>query len=334
MSQSRQLAAIMFTDIVGYTAMMGNNEQKAFELLRKNREIQKPIIEEFGGQWIKELGDGVMASFSAASNAVYAAIKIQEACFNSKAFELRIGIHQGEVVFENGDVFGDAVNIASRLQSLAPPAGIYVSESVHRNVSNKNDIRSEFLRVENLKNVREPIQVYKIFSAGNEVNEIMSKRLINSSIIPEYDYDVHISYRYNDNNYDGWVTEFVEKLNQELSATLKDKLTIFFDKNPEDKRMGFENEDGSSSPKINSLIFIPIISLTYCDVNSPIWKNEFRVFQEEIKNDSFGTNIKLPNGNTTSRVIPVKIHDIDMDDVKLLESSLSSGLRSIDFINR
>ena len=334
MSQSRQLAAIMFTDIVGYTAMMGNDEQKAFELLRKNREIQKPIIEEFGGQWIKELGDGVMASFSAASNAVYAAIKIQEACFHSKAFELRIGIHQGEVVFENGDVFGDAVNIASRLQALAPPAGIYVSESVHRNIANKTDIRSEFLRIENLKNVKEPIQVYKIFSAGNEVNEIKSKRLINSSIIPEYDYDVHISYRYNDNNYDGWVTEFVEKLNQELSATLKDKLTIFFDKNPEDKRVGFENEDGSTTTKINSLIFIPIISLTYCDVNSPVWKNEFRIFQEEIKNDSFGTTIKLLNGNIASRVIPVKIHDIDTEDVKLLESALSGGLRSIDFIYR
>ena len=334
MTQSRQLAAIMFTDIVGYTAMMGNNEQKAFELLRKNREIQKPIIEEFGGQWIKELGDGVMASFAAASNAVYAAIKIQEACFNSKAFELRIGIHQGEVVFENGDVFGDAVNIASRLQALAPPAGIYVSESVHRNLANKNDIRSEFLRIENLKNVKEPIQVYKIFSAGNEVNETKSKRLINSSIITEYDYDVHISYRYNDNNYDGWVTEFVEKLNQELSATLKDKLTIFFDKNSEDKRMGFENEDGSTSPKINSLIFIPIISLTYCDESSPVWKNEFRIFQQEIKNDNFGANIQLPNGNTASRIIPVKIHDIDTDDTRLLESELSGGLRSIDFIYR
>ena len=79
MSQSRQLAAIMFTDIVGYTAMMGNDEQKAFELLRKNREIQKPIIEEFGGRWIKELGDGILASFSSVSDAVNAAIKIQEA---------------------------------------------------------------------------------------------------------------------------------------------------------------------------------------------------------------------------------------------------------------
>jgi class 3 adenylate cyclase len=334
MSQNRRLAAIMFTDIVGYTAMMGNDEQKAFELLKKNREIQKPIIEEFGGQWIKELGDGVMASFSAVSNAVYAAIKIQEACYQAKEFELRIGIHQGEVVFENNDIFGDAVNIASRLQAIAPPAGIYISHSVQRDLANKNDIRSEFVRVENLKNVKEPIQVYKIFSAANEVNETKSKRLINSSIIPLFDYDVHISYRYHDNNYDGWVTEFVEKLNQELNATLKDKLTIFFDRNPEEKRIGFENIDGTVGPKINSLIFIPVISQTYCDVSSPVWNNEFKVFQEEIKNDNIGSTIKLANGNTVSRVIPIRIHDIDTEDVKLLESELSGGLRSIDFIYR
>src|ERR1700712_3063787 len=142
MIQSRQLAAIMFTDIVGYTSLMGNNEQRAFELLRKNREIQKPIIEEFRGRWIKELGDGVLASFATVTDAVYAAIKIQQACQLTNEYLLRIGIHQGEVVFENGDIFGDAVNIASRLQALAPPAGIFVSESVHRNISNKNDIRS------------------------------------------------------------------------------------------------------------------------------------------------------------------------------------------------
>ena len=285
MSQSRRLAAIMFTDIVGYTALMGNDEQKAFELLRKNREIQKPIIEEFGGRWIKELGDGIMASFPAVSNAVHAAIKIQEACFNSKAFQLRIGIHQGEVVFENDDIFGDAVNIASRLQVLAPPAGIFVSESVQRDLSNKHDIRSEFVGLENLKNVKDPIQVYKIFSAGNEPGEVRSQRLTRASILPDYDYDIHISYRYNDNKYDGWVTEFVEKLNQELSATLKDKLSIFFDKNPEDKRGVFQNDDGSVTQKIKSLIFIPVISQTYCDTNSPVWKNEFRIFQNEIKND-------------------------------------------------
>jgi class 3 adenylate cyclase len=334
MSQSRQLAAIMFTDIVGYTAMMGNDEQKAFELLRKNREIQKPIIEEFGGRWIKELGDGVLASFPLVSSAVYAAIKIQDACYNSKAFELRIGIHQGEVIFENDDIFGDAVNIASRLQALAPPSGIFVSHSVQRDLANKKDIRSEFVRTENLKNVKEPIQVYKIFSAANESNEVKSQRLTNSSILPGYDYDIHVSYRYNDNKYDGWVSEFVEKLNQELGATLKDKLSIFFDKNPEERREGIKSEDGSDSHQIKSLIFIPIISQTYCDVNSPVWKNEFSTFQEEIKNDSIGSNIKLTNGNTASRVIPTRIHDIDTEDVKLLESQLSGSLRSIDFIYR
>lgn len=325
MSQSRQLAAIMFTDIVGYTSLMGNNEQKAFELLRKNREIQKPIIEEFGGRWIKELGDGILASFPAVSNAVYAAIKIQEACYDSGAFELRIGIHQGEVVFENDDIFGDAVNIASRLQALAPPAGIFVSESVQRDLSNKNDIRSEFVGVENLKNVKDTIRVYKIFSAAKETKEATSQRLVNSSMLQDYDYDIHISYRYNDNKYDGWVSEFVDKLNQELSATLKDRLSIFFDRNPEEK---------SSAQKIKSLIFIPVISQTYCDVNSPVWKNEFRIFQDEIKSDSIGSNIKLPTGNMVSRVIPVKIHEIDTDDIKLLESELSGGLRSIDFIYR
>ena len=334
MLQSRQLAAIMFTDIVGYTALMGNNEQKAFELLHKNREIQKPIIEEFGGRWIKELGDGVLASFPLVSSAVYAAVKIQEACYNSKAFELRIGIHQGEVVFENEDIFGDAVNIASRLQALAPPAGIYVSESVQRDLANKNDIRSEFVRVENLKNVKEPIRVYKIFSAGKEPSVAKSQRLIRSSILPDYDYDIHISYRYNDNKYDGWVSELVDKLNQELSATLKDKLSIFFDKSPEDKREEFQQEDGTFTPKIKSLLFIPVISQTYCDNNSPVWKNEFRIFQDEIKNDHIGGTIKLSNGNMVSRVMPIKIHDIDSDDIKLLESELSGGLRSIDFIYR
>lgn len=334
MPQSRKLAAIMFTDIVGYTALMGNDEQKAFELLRINREIQKPIIEEYGGQWIKELGDGVMATFTAVSNAAYAAIKIQEACFKTKAFQLRIGIHQGEVVFENNDIFGDAVNIASRLQAQALPGTIFVSGSVQKDISNKNDITSEFVRVENLKNVKEPVMVYQIFSGANEKKEIEHQPVNKSSIIPGFDYDIYISYRYNDNKYDGWITEFTEKLNQELSSTLKDKLTIFIDKNPEEKRELSSREGIAGTNKNKSLIFIPIVSQTYCDPNSIIWKNEFKVFLDEIKNDSIGRVIKLPNGNEVSRMIPVKIHDIDTEDVKLLESELSGSLRSIDFIYR
>src|SRR5687767_3729161 len=105
MSSTRQLAVIMFTDIVGYTALMGRDEQMAFELLEKNRLLQRPIIEQHNGKWIKELGDGVMASFNTVSDAVNAAIRIQQQCNASKEFQLRIGIHLGEVVFENEDVF-------------------------------------------------------------------------------------------------------------------------------------------------------------------------------------------------------------------------------------
>ncbi len=162
MSQTRQLAAIMFTDIVSYTALMGKDEQLAFEFLVKNRALHKPIIEEFNGRWIKELGDGAMASFNTVSDAVNAALKIQEGCNLTKDYQLRIGIHQGEVVFENEDIFGDAVNIAARIQAAAKPGCIYISESVHHNVSNKKDIQSSFVKEETLKNVKEPVRIYEV----------------------------------------------------------------------------------------------------------------------------------------------------------------------------
>src|SRR5688572_1393755 len=162
MISSRQLAAIMFTDIVGYTAIMGRDEQKAFELLKKNRELQKPIIEQYNGRWIKELGDGVMASFNTVSDAVNAAIKIQQTCNASKQFQLRIGIHLGEVVFENDDVIGDGVNIASRIQAIANPGSIYISETVHNSISNKKEFQTRFVKEERLKNVKEPVRIYQV----------------------------------------------------------------------------------------------------------------------------------------------------------------------------
>ena len=166
MSSSRQLAAIMFTDIVGYTALMGRDEQKAFELLEKNRQIQKPIIEHYNGKWIKELGDGVMASFNTVSDAVAAAIKIQQICNAAKKFQLRIGIHLGEVVFEDNDVFGDGVNIASRLQAIANPGSIFISESVYNSISNKKEFHSKFFIEQRLKNVKEPVKIYQVVAEG------------------------------------------------------------------------------------------------------------------------------------------------------------------------
>ena len=173
MSQSRQLAAIMFTDIAGYTSSMGEDEQKAFELLRHNRQLQKPLIEQYGGKWIKEMGDGILASFTTVTDAVLCAITIQEASIHIPGLKLRIGIHLGEVIFENDDVFGDGVNIASRIQALAPIGGIWVSESVHNNISNKKEIESRFVKEEVLKNVKGRVRIYEIklkYKQGSELH--------------------------------------------------------------------------------------------------------------------------------------------------------------------
>ena len=169
MSQSRQLAAIMFTDIVGFTALMGSDEQKTFDILEKNRQIHKPIISTYNGRWIKELGDGVMASFGNVSDAVNAAIKIMEACNAANEYQLCIGIHLAEVVFENDDVFGDGVNIAARIQSAAAPGCIFISESVHRNVSNKTGIETRFAKEAILKNVSQPIRMYQVLVEGGNI---------------------------------------------------------------------------------------------------------------------------------------------------------------------
>ena len=162
MSQNRQLAAIMFTDIVGYTALMGKDEQRAFEILKKNRQIQRPLIEHHNGKLLKEMGDGILASFHTVSDAVYCALEIQNRTKKEGDFQLRIGIHLGEVVFEKNDVFGDGVNIASRIQSIAPEGETVVSESVYRNIANKKGLQVEFLREEMLKNVDTPIKIYRV----------------------------------------------------------------------------------------------------------------------------------------------------------------------------
>jgi TolB-like protein/class 3 adenylate cyclase len=164
MLPNRQLAVIVFTDIVGYTALMGEDEKKAFELLQKNRNIQHPLIVKHSGRFIKELGDGILATFSTATDAVTCSLDIQQSCTTLDDLKLRIGIHMGEVIFENGDVFGDGVNIAARLQALAPVSGIWISESVYNSISNKREFAAKFMGQESLKNVKELIRVYEVSS--------------------------------------------------------------------------------------------------------------------------------------------------------------------------
>ena len=153
-----------------------------------------------------------------------------------------------------------------------------------------------------------------------------------SSIIEGYSYDVFISYRQNDNKYDGWVTEFVDNLNKELEANIKDKISVYFDINPKDGLLETDSVDKSLEDKLKCLIFIPIISRTYCDPQSFAWQHEFCAFNKSAKEDQFGRDIKLANGNVASRILPIKINDIDPEDKTLLENELGGLLRSIEFI--
>ena len=117
-------------------------------------------------RWIKELGDGVMASFNTVSDAVNAAIKIQEACNAAKDFQLRIGIHQGEVIFENNDVYGDAVNIASRIQTLGVPGSVLFSKNITDEIRNNSEFQITSLGSFEFKNVEEPIEVFALSNPG------------------------------------------------------------------------------------------------------------------------------------------------------------------------
>jgi len=153
-----------------------------------------------------------------------------------------------------------------------------------------------------------------------------------ASLIPGYNYDIFISYRQKDNKGDRWVSEFVESLKTELESTFKEEISVYFDVNPQDGLLETHDVDASLKEKLKCLIFIPIISRTYCDPKSFAWEYEFKAFVEQASKDQFGLKVKLPNGNVASRVLPVRIHDLDAADIDLCETIIEGVLRGIDFI--
>jgi tetratricopeptide (TPR) repeat protein len=153
-----------------------------------------------------------------------------------------------------------------------------------------------------------------------------------ASLVPGYEYDIFISYRQKDNKYDGWVTEFVDNLNRELEATFKERINVYFDINPHDGLLETHDVDASLKEKLKCLVFIPIISRTYCDQRSFAWEHEFKAFIDQASRDDFGLKVRLPNGNIASRVLPVRIHELDIADIRLCESVLGGPIRGIDFV--
>jgi tetratricopeptide (TPR) repeat protein/TolB-like protein len=153
-----------------------------------------------------------------------------------------------------------------------------------------------------------------------------------ASLIPGFEYDIFISYRQKDNKGDNWVTKFVEALKTELDSTFKEDISVYFDINPHDGLLETHDVDESLKDKLKCLIFIPVISKTYCDPKSFAWEHEFKTFIGIASHDQFGLKVNLRSGNVGNRVLPVRIHDLDHDDIKQCESLLGGVIRGVDFV--
>jgi len=163
---TRQLAAIMFTDMVGYTALMQQNEQLAIQKREHSKKIFEESLAKHDGKLLQYYGDGTMSIFSSAVNAVRSAIEMQTLFLAEPKVDVRIGLHIGDVMFDDNGIYGDSVNVASRIESLATPGGVFISEKLFDEVKNNEGISTKSLGYFELKNVKQPMQVYAITNPG------------------------------------------------------------------------------------------------------------------------------------------------------------------------
>ena len=166
MSSTRQLAAILFTDIAGYTAIMQTDEQMAVKLVKHHRAVLERTVSEFDGEVIEYFGDGSLCIFTSITQAMHCALSIQQQLQAEPAVPLRIGLHIGEVIYEDGKIMGDGVNIASRIQSLGRAGSITFSKEIYDKIRNHQDFKTVYLGRYKLKNVEDPMEVFVLANEG------------------------------------------------------------------------------------------------------------------------------------------------------------------------
>ena len=169
MSQARQLAAIMFTDIVGYTAMMQSDEQKAVAVIKHYNTTLEKLVSQFNGQVLNYYGDGSLCIFHSATDAANCSLAVQKELKSEPVVPLRIGLHIGEVFFEDAKALGDGVNVASRVQSLGQANTILISEEFHSKIKNNTSITTASLGHFDFKNVDRPMEVFALANEGLSV---------------------------------------------------------------------------------------------------------------------------------------------------------------------
>jgi len=162
-----QLAAILFADIVGYSAMMQEDEHSAVQKVNHFREVIEIIAGELDGKIIQYYGDGCLVLFNSSTDAAEFGKLLQADLSEDPKVPVRIGIHMGDVLLHHNNVFGDVVNIASRIQALAPVGGVYISEMVYRNIVNKQGLDCRFVKEAKLKNIKESVLIYELLTPNS-----------------------------------------------------------------------------------------------------------------------------------------------------------------------
>lgn len=198
----RQLAAILFADMTGYTAMMQENEHLARSKRKRFKDVLESAIGEHNGKILQYYGDGSLSIFNSAINSVNCAISIQQQLQLEPKVELRIGIHTGDVVIEEESIYGDGVNLASRIESMAVPGAVFISGKVHDEIKNHEKIKTQELGYFELKNIKDPVSIYAISNPGiivpsatdlkgktkAPVNRLAVMPFVNMSADPENEY--------------------------------------------------------------------------------------------------------------------------------------------------
>lgn len=156
----RKLAAIMFTDIAGYTSQMSKDQDIALSMLDEKRKVLKPLIQKHKGTLIKEMGDGTLSHFSSAIDATNCSLDLQKSLKDNNDLNIRVGVHLGDTSFRDNDVFGDGVNIASRLEKMSPPGGVLVSKNVYDELSSRKGYDGISLGLQSMKGVGRLIEVF------------------------------------------------------------------------------------------------------------------------------------------------------------------------------
>ncbi|SVC74389.1 uncharacterized protein METZ01_LOCUS327243, partial [marine metagenome] len=165
-NQERKLAAIVYTDIAGFSELSAADESRALELVNLQREIVEPIVENYNGNLHKEIGDGFLLTFPTVTAAVEFGIDFQRAVKKIEGLNIRIGIHEGEITEQNNDVFGDDVNIGARIESHSPIGGIAISEKVKLEIGSLPEYQTQFIGEPELKGIKQPVKIYCISSHG------------------------------------------------------------------------------------------------------------------------------------------------------------------------